>query len=465
MRFEAEILALTQNLFSESNSTIQKDPPGGCVVVLVVVIAMLTANWFWSSYVESIHLTPWVNHEQLLHDNLSSSLLNNQGFELDFNNNDWVQKYSQKNAQGKFDWIFSVDATGDTTAYFPAIPALNAIFTKLFSIESGALYCLTSFLLALAVALLVDGMRRWFGWPAALITIVTVLCDISLQGAPLLPSGEGLFAAFTLLAFVTLIQSVNAQPDSRATVWKLPIAGALLGATTLFSASSSVWLVFMLTAWVGYVVIQLIRRQPLERTFEAFALFSIGILVVAAPWWIRNCKTTGQFKPLGNSIQMNMVGAYSDSAILGSGNLDPTFVFSHREKVMMTLNSSDMPLAKKESVVAESSVAKARQWASENSAKIFQLTLQKIANHFSLLGQSSPLIAPLNSILIIGAMIGIFACWPRFGMYVLALLVASTVVTALTWSDHGRLLIPLRPLLHACFAIGIVRMFGLGVRQ
>ena len=59
--------------------------------------------------------------EEVYNDNIAVSLSSGNGYELDFQNNEWVNRYSEENAHGKFDWLFGAVGVGKTTRVAPRV--------------------------------------------------------------------------------------------------------------------------------------------------------------------------------------------------------------------------------------------------------------------------------------------------------------------------------------------------------
>jgi hypothetical protein len=435
----------------------------GCFFFPVVLAAILVASWYWSTQYDPGDLTDWVKLEYVFHDNLSRSLEQGRGFELDFEDAAWMGEYSKQNTSGRYDWMFSVDAVGPTTAHSPAVPFLMSLSRRFLGGDQTVLWGASALLFACALTILVRTTKDTFGWPAALIAACILLVDMRLQQSSGLYSGEGLVAALIVLAFVLAVKALNRNNVDRAAIWLWPMAGGLLGAATLLRIEISLWFLLLLAVWLGSLTILWIRGNSLGQSLESFALFSIGVLVVSAPWWIHNCKTTGQFKPFGESLSIMAIGGYSDAAFRQAGNLDAGEVLRNRTEALRGWESADNSLVHKEATIAGQSVSRSRVWIEENPAKLPLLVMMKIGNHLGLIGQ-----AGWNwgrTLVWAGALLGICVSWRRFGIVVFAVVLASVIITGLTWSDHGRLFAPLRPLIDVSFAVGLIHLVRLVRRR
>lgn len=437
----------------------------GCFLVPVMMVIIGCASWYWSTQHALVDQTPWVETEHVFHDNLARNLKRGTGFELDFGDAQWLSGYSQRNSNGQFDWIFAVDAVGPTTAHAPAVPFMMSASRRLTGGRDELAWGLFAVCFAVSIALLIHALKDWFGWQVALIATLGLVLDIRVQQSSGLVSGDSMVTALLILAFLVFIRGLRSSREARNSIWLWPIAGGLLGATTLFRIDLNLWLVLLGLFWSGYLMTIAIRRKPVVRALESSVLFFIGIFVVAAPWWVHNCKTTGKLNPIGNILQMRAVGGYSDAAWTGLGNLNYEDLLRHRDEVMQAARSGDWTLVELEAKLASDAMRQAGQWAQANRSRLPMLVTRKIGNHLGFDAEDAAAWKAVRAILWGGALFGMIASWRRIGVVVFALVLTSLIVTGFTWSDHGRLLLPIWPLVYALFAIGLVELVKLANRK
>ena len=94
---------------------------------------------------------------------------------------------------------------------------------------------------------------------------------------------------YTLLLALTIAILLAAQ-QAEKTLWRWPLAGALMGLTTLCRSALLFFLPFA-CLWVLVV-----RPRKGRAAWEA-ALVAAGFLAAMAPWWGRNAAVHGQFVP------------------------------------------------------------------------------------------------------------------------------------------------------------------------
>ena len=436
-----------------------------------VFIFLLMAMSHWAN-APNILDSSWKNYEPVLQDNLTGSPKpghQQSGLRLNFEDENWTNSYNQYGLNSIYDWVFTYDANGETAILFPGQSKLQTFGSWLVNDEDFFLASVAGVLLAIALTILLNQVRVEFGWLTFLIALVAIAFDGPIYQFVYV-SGNRLLTSLVVSSFAFFTIGIRALQKSQRPVWTWPVSGALLGATTLFQFQTSIWLLLILVVWLGVSLVHWIRNRTFGIPIESIVLFWIGVLVVAAPWWIRNCKTTGELKPLGYSVSTYQAEAYSDEAIAQNGNLDLVAVTDHREQVLLALaddlsqETKKRSLVQKEAIFADGNKRAASQWISDNSSKLGTLIGLRLASHFELqpiIGLSPQVNTPhlkwrkwLTPILLIGGLFGCLLNWRRWGGIIFGLIFASAIVVSLTWSDHGRYLIPLRPLIDVAFAMG-----------
>ena len=338
--------------------------PVGCwfVSLLVVLFALMSsyrqtsAPFYTDTYVSQC--------DGVSFDNIRMNLALGEGFDLDFSDSMSFQNAAFAPANGKVmaaNWMFSLDVDGETANHFPAVPYLMLVGQTASSDSRYFVAFLGTLLLAFALAILINQVRSMFGVLPAVLATLTLLTDSLLQQSPILITGDAIMAGLLILPVVVFLQAISpfgGTASARSgtqlprSIWKWPISGLLLGAAMLFRPATSLWLIIIVLALVVALIARLIKKDFPPRCHEAILLFSIGLMIAVAPWWIRNCKVTGEFKPLGNEIQQKIIGSH----VYGSsvhGNLNIKEVIAHRESFLINrLELPESPI-QKESLVAK----------------------------------------------------------------------------------------------------------------
>lgn len=432
--------------------------PIGCWFVPLMFIVMIGVGGGWWSTQPSLNSSAFSDYDFVFHDNLANNI--GKGLTLNFADDEWIDKTIRINNDGRYNWLYSYEAEGLTAAHFPGIPYLMAAGEFVSGDRELFIVSFAGTLLALVLALLVNQVRLQFGWPVAFASTMFLIADGVIFQSSRFLSGDSLTAGLIALAFVAFVHGIDSVNRSRRSIWTWPFSGALFGATTLFQPQTSYWLLFLFPVWLGYMGYVRIRRKTGGIPIEAFVLFWIGVVLVAAPWWVRNCKVTGEFKPLGHAVGMNLVGAYCDKALDAGGNISVETILKQRELEMVAGDFSDQELVDRESFLSKFGKSTAAQWARDNSAAMPGLVFGRVTNLFGLSKHQAPKLIAFNAVVLLGALIGCWLSWRRWGAIIFLLVFVSFLVTAATWSDFGRQLIPLRSLIDVACAIGVVRLVG-----
>ena len=165
-----------------------------------------------------------------------------------------------------------------------------------------------------------------------------------------------------------------------------------------------------------------------------------------------------------------MTGGYSDAAVENRGNWDVEQVRMMQRQTVAKHDISEMTLAQQEYLMGQESSRMAYAWIGENLNQLPKLFAGRVLNHLGILHPDLPLpVKVLNVLILFGALIGVLLDRRQLGYWIAFFLFLSVATTMLTWSNHGRYLLPVRPILHCGCAIGTVRLwqsifrqFGLG---
>ncbi len=439
---------------SRSPNPVEKHPfPWGCWFVPTTFVLMLIASSYWGGQITTDYAVPPSGRpDEIFNDNLAINLAAGDGFELRFASAEWLHVYGNNNANGQYDWIYNVSAEGKTTAFAPAYPYLLSRTYAFFNRRWESIRSFSAMLLAVALTLLITQIACHFGWPSATLAIVTILLDSTLHQSSFYISSESLSATAVIFFFCAVIHAWHSKTEQVRRSWRWPVAGAFFGALALCHWQANYWI---LAVGVGLIfmffTLVITRRSPLK-FLQCAALFLAGTIVIAAPWWVRNCRVSGEFLPLGNGVVIGLVGGYSDSA-LSSGDWDFDQVIKCQEEVQNT-GEIVTELITQERLVAEKSMEKTKQWTDDNPSELVTLAQAKIVSHFELnrLNGYTPV---FNIVLLIGGVMGMLLTWRKYGGFIACVFVLSLVTVALTWAEGGRHFIPVKPLMHAALAAAL----------
>jgi hypothetical protein len=240
--------------------------------------------------------------------------------------------------------------------------------------------------------------------------------------------------------------------------------GLLFAAGTLVRANLNAWFLIIAGALSITVFIRALSGFRWRDLAVFGTLFCAGVVVICAPWWIRNCLLTGHFSPFGTSGSFGLVGGFCDEAYRDFGNWNLEATLAAQRQAMQVPGFSQMTLAQQEFQMGEESSRQAWNWIAGNRADLPALAGMKVISHLGFYRQPVP-IQLLNGLLFLGAFIGCWATWRSTGFWIVAILMLSVVTTSLTWSHYGRYSLPIRPLIHVASAMGTVYFWSAILRN
>jgi hypothetical protein len=270
---------------------------------------------------------------------------------------------------------------------------------------------------------------------------------------------QSLATAVTCFLFVAVVEltaregSAGAETRKWQGFWPWLGVGLLYGIGILVRANLNAWLALICVGLGAIFLGRLWRRIPLGSLLVPAAAFGLGVALIAAPWWIRNCVLTRAFCPTGTSGTFGLASAYSDKAFANGGNWHEDTVLGSQRQSLQRPGFLSLSLPEQEFLMAEDSRQMARDWVAQNLEKLPVLMLKRAQSHLGFYGLPVWLMF-LNGLLIFGAVIGCIASRRSFGWWIAVVVGMSVVLTMLTWSHYGRYSIPIRPLIHVGSAIG-----------
>jgi 4-amino-4-deoxy-L-arabinose transferase-like glycosyltransferase len=444
------------------NHQMTHDQSFGCGILVTAAVVLFLSSIFWSSFED--HHYKKSAYQQLMETCLVSHIRSNNEFGMNFQSSVDASQYG-----GKFGglygvpvdvetddewWIFGFHADGKTSIHSPAIPFLISILQR-FTGNGRDFLAGVGFLLFLATCVfLVYQMWSYFGVVAGLVLLLTLSLDIRLHQA----STELLIMSLVTFALLLAMGVIASPAQATRSIWRWPLIGCSLGCSTMLQETFPLVLIPLAACLFVGIALAFVsarrKREPLN-VAEPIALLAIGFFVTAAPWWVRNCNLNGEFSPLGGAINTRLVGGYCEKAVNANGNLSINEVLQRREAFMNATEKET--LAEQELAFAKENWTTVNDWISNNTDSLPQLALGKAMHHLDLVadGSNTGAIQAGNGLLMIFGLVGIVICWRRIGWVLASAIFASILVTAMTWSESGRLFLPFRPMLHIGIAAGV----------
>jgi hypothetical protein len=440
-------------------------PTIGGRFLLFGFFALATALWVGASN-ESFFGSPGRQGDDVYFENIAYHLAKGEGIKFDFTDETWRQAYRSANFDGQNDWIFHLRVRGLTTSRSPGFPLLAAAVYRILGYNWFAVRLVMIGLLAGALTLLVCWTARWHGWLAGFMASATLGLDFFVLRTAGQFMTEALGAVVLCVWFCLVVdlcrRGEELSPRRRTSGWL--IAGLIYGVGILVRANLNAWLLVGLAAFPLAVVAQALRRRDVRRLLIAGAAFLLGLVVVAGPWWVRNCVVTKAFAPFGTSGSFGMAGAYCDAAYANGGNWNLEIVNDSQRQTLTRPGILSKSLPEQEYEMGQDSTQLAREWIAANRDKLPRLMLKKGISHLGFYRQP-PFLMAVNGLLLVGAIVGCATSRSPFGFWVAAIIGVSLLTTMLTWPHYGRYSIPFRPLIHVACAVGTVNFWTWMVRR
>ena len=428
------------------------------LILFFVILGLATLGWILVSE-ESLTGPPGAMGDDVYFENIAFQLAKNEGFSFNFTDPEWKRPYIESNHNRQNDWILLLEHRGLTTSRTPGFPVVISMIYRVVGRRFEVVRLINLLLLAGGIALLLQMVLREQGAIAAGLALLT----ISLDGFILRTAGQFMNEAIgTAILCILIWACVRLSTPTSTTATESPpspikwmMVGVLFGLGALIRANLNGWIPMILLGIMAAILWRFRSGQSWRHVVTSGFCFCVGIVVISAPWWVRNCLVTGGFAPVGTSGSFGLVGGYCDEAYADYGNWSLEASLESQRISMSKPGFFELALAKQEFLMGQDSVHLARQWIAEHWTQMPMLIGMKSVSHLGFYRQPIPLLC-LNGLLFFGAVIGCYVTRSNLGFWVLACVVLSVVTTSLAWPHYGRYSIPLRPLIHLTCAIGTV---------
>lgn len=426
-------------------------------------IFLFVINYWITNIYPSWGKTPGHSRDDVFYDSIGYNLANGKGFAIDFQDPDWLAAYSEDDPDAS--WIFNIEAAGQTTARAPGFPYFVSWVYHAYGRDFDKVRLANMFALAFGLAFLIWCVQSYYGYLAAILSLVLMSADFAIMSSPgkvvSEPLGTGLFA----ITFALGIWAWNACLTKNSTPWRWAMVGLFFALTLLVRSTLIGWLFQIGGLLIVSVLVKLIRKRNPKKLIQGGFLFLVVVILVCVPWWNRNCQVSGVFTPFGSASSIGFVGGFSEEALRNNGNWSLQAVADRQAQTMREREMTQLTLPQQEFVMGEDSRAEGFKWIQENTDIMPKLSAMKAANHLAITGHENLTIQILNGLLLFGTVVGIYGTWRRLGFWIALVTILSIITTMLTWSHHGRFAIPIRPIWHVGCALGILYVWWPAFRK
>ena len=303
---------------------------------------------------------------------------------------------------------------------------------------------------SLGLALLLTFSESRWGYLPALIAAVTLTTDYSIM----LSAGTLATESLAILIFaITFLLVINAYERSSVLLWA--IAGFSFAALMLTRGIWSLGYLILIVSLVAFWIPPIRSRLGLFQQKHLVAFLAVAT-IVAMPWWIRNCQTTGHFTPFGTAGSCGFVAAYCDESLDDHGQWQAEVFTRNQIEVNKTVDMDTIKLAELEYITGQQSMRKTKAWCLANWNQIPQLMWYRGLSHWGFYNPSVPRPLQIANIwlIVVGLAGCFFATGKSKGVFIVVLLIDTSLVM-LAWEHLGRYAIPIRPVVHIGYGLAI----------
>ena len=426
-------------------------------IFCVALIAMLCASFAWTltrGGTINDPPAPW-NVDGIFYDNIAFNMNEGEGFVVNLNAQPWRDSYLQYGSKGNridlnYGWLTDVKGTGPTALRSPAYPcALSAIF-RCFGHRYWAARVFGCVSVSIGLALLLTFCAIRWGNLAAVIAAATLAVDFSVMQAAGTLATESLAILIFAITFLLLVRAWE-----HPTLGRWFIAGVSFAALMLTRGIWSLGLLILIATTTLCLIPAIRRRWESLRPTHLIAFLATAMLV-AMPWWIRNCQETGHFTPFGTAGSCGFVAAYCDESFEDFGQWQPDVFNRNQIEVQKNVDMDTIKLADLEYMTGQESMRKTKAWCLANWNLIPQLMLCRGVSHWGFFNTSVSLPLQLANIwLIVVGIAGCFFGTGRIRSVFIAVLLLDSLLVMLTWEHLGRYAIPIRPVVHVGYGLAM----------
>ena len=408
---------------------------------------------------------PW-NVDGIFYDNIAFNINREQGFAVDLFAQPWREAYLPSeppdggHVDSNYAWLGPVKGTGPTALRSPAYPYALSVIYRTFGHRYDVARIFGCIFVSLGLAVLLTFSASRWGYLSALIAATTLPIDYSIM----LAAGTLATESLAILIFaITFLLVVNAYERSSVLLWA--IAGFSFAALMLTRGIWSLGYLILIVSLVAFWIPPIRSRLGLFQQKHLVAFLAVAT-IVAMPWWIRNCQTTGHFTPFGTAGSCGFVAAYCDESLDDHGQWQAEVFTRNQIEVNKTVDMDTIKLAELEYITGQQSMRKTKAWCLANWNQIPQLMWYRGLSHWGFYNPSVPRPLQIANIwlIVVGLAGCFFATGKSKGVFIVVLLIDTSLVM-LAWEHLGRYAIPIRPVVHIGYGLAIATAIRAIVRS
>jgi len=340
----------------------------------------------------------------------------------------------------------------ETTAYRPpGFPFLIAAVNLIDPLNFAMIRIINCIFCAAGVAIVALFIARQDQTPAALLMGLTCSIDPRLREF----AGTYLTENMATLACSLFVVALAIFAD-RKNLLSAAFCGFGLTALVFIRSFYVAWYPVI---WILVAIILFRNRLNSSGTRRSWiptlAVFCVASLTLTLPWWIRNCVVLESLMPTGTQGGIGIADGFSDSAWDAYGSWTPQTANQIAVQIRQDPVTKNLHGIAFEKEHCRRGSAAAMHWIQQHPDKLLTLTWWK----FSRLWEAGSRWHPF---LFAATAIGLFVSRRNsFAKVTLLLLLLNSFTVIATYHTYERFLTPLRPVIHAFAAIGILFTWSL----
>jgi hypothetical protein len=429
-----------------------------CLIFLLPLqlVAVGRDVWFWAP--------PKPIGDGIDYEAIGFELSRGHGWSTHFSDERWRELYQSYDPVG---YEQTLDRCSPVVADTNRPPLFPAWIATVYSIIPRGSYSSAAIRLSLAAAIAIGcslvaawgwclastsssaWLRQYAFW-IAWFTMIVVFTERNLRNY----ATDFLTEPFALMGFsvfAILLWNAVHRSSINFAFWSGIAFGLLIHCRSAFV----LWIPFLpLCLWFAMMETAI----PFRTKWKLILTFSVSLLLVITPWWIRNITILGELQPLGTKGPTTLLGGYCEESLNRGGEWQFGPEKRLREEVLARFdleNATSQKWIEAEKIIANEASQKVTEWIQGNWASLPLLFVQRVVTEWNPYTGKSLLFKIL-------ALVGIAGLWlhdRRVLFWLTAPLLVNTIVVAGTYSIGGRFLVPTYGCFYLLVSIGCVYGF------
>lgn len=402
-----------------------------------VVVATLLLTWIQLRF--GINTPPGASGDEPSYDSIAWELSHGRGYSIDYTDAEFRAPYDAVAEATAESYRLPREKSGPVSFRPPLLPVLGAVGNLMAGRQFYMLRLLNVVLMSATAGLIVWYLCRHTSNTVVVVILLLLLADVRtrLYARSLLT--EPLACLLTTIMALLLLRF-----QQTARLQHVALAGVFCGLNILSRSMTVLWIPGLLLMIGLYCRLE--HNCSLRTTSRFVGVFAVSVVLVIAPWSVRNTLLLQKFAPLGTQGTSQLAAAYSDIAWQHCGvwqNLDAT----HFQDV----ETQHLSGIQREQKLAEVSRTRALAWIRSNPEKLPVLAAMKVANEFAPRTLVEGIVLALSLVAVLTTLRS------PTTLILLGIIFSNMIAVAATWSVEGRFLVPQL----FCF----YTLSGIGVQQ